>query len=449
MPGLVVWPTVTAWFSLARLQYCVGVALLAEAYFVLGKLSLLLASAHPSASPVWPPAGLAFAALLLMGRRYWPAVFIGAFLVNATTDASVAASLGIAAGNTFEALVGCAIVLRFAGGGTKTFETVHGVLVFALFAGLFAPIVSASVGVASLSFDGSLLRENAPYVWLTWWMGDVVGSLTVAPFAVLWARSEHRQCGVAKAGEALFVFVLLLLIGAIVFSPMHYPLEYLCLLPVLWTAVRFSPRDTALSVVLTSVIAVAGTLRGWGPFAMESVNSSLLLLQAFVGVCSFLGLILSAAILERRLAEGSLEETVRERTEQLAHALEQDKANVQRLSHIIERITVAAIAVDERLKVLTMNEHFRDLFGIKRKTRAFATLSDVLSDIRHEFKEPHETVDGLLQILSDRVKTTDIAVVLKNDAQVFCDYIPLVVDGQHRGHIFICREHPNVFSIEA
>ena len=90
--------------------------LLIGAYFVAGKLGLMLAFLHVSASPVWPPTGMALAALLLFGIRFWPAIFVGAFLVNITTAGSVATSLGIATGNTLESVLGAALVTRFANG---------------------------------------------------------------------------------------------------------------------------------------------------------------------------------------------------------------------------------------------------------------------------------------------------------------------------------------------
>ena len=89
---------------------------LAGVYFVAGKLGLRLALLHPSASPVWPPTGIALAAFLLVGYRVWPAIFLGAFLVNVTTAGSLATSVGIAAGNTLEGLLGCYLLNRFAGG---------------------------------------------------------------------------------------------------------------------------------------------------------------------------------------------------------------------------------------------------------------------------------------------------------------------------------------------
>src|SRR5437588_4749066 len=90
--------------------------LLTVVYFIAGKLGLKLAFLHASASPVWPPAGIALAALLLLGYRVWPAIFVGAFSVNATTAGNIATSLGIAAGNTLEAVCGAWLVNRFAGG---------------------------------------------------------------------------------------------------------------------------------------------------------------------------------------------------------------------------------------------------------------------------------------------------------------------------------------------
>src|SRR5439155_1306608 len=82
----------------------VALAVLFVAYVLAGKLGLSLASVHASASAVWPPTGLAIGALIVGGRRLWPAVLLGAFVVNITTAGSIATSVGIAVGNTLEAL---------------------------------------------------------------------------------------------------------------------------------------------------------------------------------------------------------------------------------------------------------------------------------------------------------------------------------------------------------
>ncbi len=414
--------------------------MLAGAYVGVGKASLLLASLHPNASPVWPPTGLALAALLLLGVRYWPAILVGAFIVNVTTEGSFTAAGIIAVGNTLEAVVACLLVRHFAGAKAKPFETVHGVLIFTFLGAFLSPVVSASFGVGALLLDGTATADVASSVWLTWWLGDMVGAIVVTPLLVLWSVSSHSSCSPGKAFEACLVLLFLVFISLIAFAPMQYPLSFLSLLPVLWAALRFVPRDTSLAVVLTSVLAIAQTLKGWGVFAVSDPNSSLLFLQAFLATCAFIGLVLSASMLERRLSEHALEEKVKERTTDLTHALERDRSNAELLRVIMDHMTVATIAVSAQLKVIHMNDHFRTLFDMSAKTEAGRSLSDVLADIRLKFREPHETVDGLLRVLSDRKKKTDIELVLANDAVVYCDYIPIVDGTAHRGHLFLLRE---------
>jgi integral membrane sensor domain MASE1 len=90
--------------------------LLTLLYFCAGKLGLSVAFLHRSASAVWPPTGLALAAVLLLGYRFWPAILAGAFLVNWSIPQPVAPSLAIAIGNTLEALVGAMLARKVAGG---------------------------------------------------------------------------------------------------------------------------------------------------------------------------------------------------------------------------------------------------------------------------------------------------------------------------------------------
>src|SRR5213594_4940433 len=98
------------------LVYLVTVAVLAAVYLIAAKLGLKLALVHASATAVWPPTGIALAALLLFGSRMWPSIFIGAFVANVTTAGSVTTSLGIATGNTLEAVLGVYLVRRIASG---------------------------------------------------------------------------------------------------------------------------------------------------------------------------------------------------------------------------------------------------------------------------------------------------------------------------------------------
>ena len=284
---------------------------MAAAYFAAGKLGLQMAFVNPSASPVWAPTGLALAAFLVLGYRVWPAVYLSAFLVNVTTAGSVATSLCIAAGNTLEGGVGAWLVDAFAG-GRGAFQRARDVFRFALLAAVLSTTVSATCGVTSLALGGFAHWTSYGSIWLTWWLGDAVGDLVVAPFALLWSTNPRMRWRPRRALEAGLLLLSLALAGAIVFgglfpSPVKdYPLEFVCVPLLIWAAFRFGPREVATGVVMLSAIAIWGTLRGFGPFVRSARNESLLLLQAFMGVTALTSLALAAVVSERRAAEKRL-----------------------------------------------------------------------------------------------------------------------------------------------
>ncbi|MEW6543276.1 MAG: MASE1 domain-containing protein [Nitrospirota bacterium] len=257
---------------------------------------------------------MALAACLLLGPWVWPGIFLGAFLTNVTTAGSVFTSLGIATGNTLEGLIGAYLVTRFAN-GCRAFERTQDVFKFVGLAGLASTAVSASVGVTSLAFGGYADWDEFGIVWLTWWLGDVGGSLVVAPLLILWSQSPIVRWGREQALEAAAILVALVAVGLAVFggwsggSVSKDPLEFLSIPILVWVAFRFGQRETAAATVLLAGIAVWGTLQGVGPFTRPSVNESFLLLQAFLNVVAVTAMALAAGISERRLAEEGLRES--------------------------------------------------------------------------------------------------------------------------------------------
>src|SRR5215813_1524476 len=203
----------TAIFKAIRKLPLIGI--LAVIYFIAGKLGLMLASLQASASPVWPPAGIALAALLLLGYRAWPAIFVGAFLVNVTIAGNLATSLVVASGNTLEAVCGAWLVNRFAG-GTTVFDRPQGVFRFALAAAV-STIISAAFGVTSLAIAGFANSTNYGGIWLTWWLGDTTGDLLIAPLIILWSIKSKRHWKAREAVEAGIVLLLLVVLCVAIF----------------------------------------------------------------------------------------------------------------------------------------------------------------------------------------------------------------------------------------
>jgi len=288
------------------------IGILAVIYFAVGKFGLMLASLHASASPVWPCAGIALAAILLFGYRVWPAIFVGAFLVNVTTAGNVPTSFAIAAGNTLEALAGAWLVNQFAGG--KEFcDRPQGVFKFAVVAGI-SSIISPAFGVTSLALAGFANWTNYGAIWLTWWLGDATGDLVFTPLVLLWTGTSKRHWNKKEAAEVGMLLLLLVLLSSIVFggwleiSSRNYPIAFICGPVVIWMAFRFTQRETATGIFILSAIAVWGTLRGFGPFVGETENQSLLALQSWTAVLAITAMALSAGMAERRRIEEELQQ---------------------------------------------------------------------------------------------------------------------------------------------
>ena len=283
---------------------------LVAVYFVAGKLGLRLAFVHSSASAVWPPTGIALAALLVFGLRFWPGILFGAFLVNVTTSGDLAASFGIAVGNTLEGVAGCWLVSRFAG-GRRAFDRPQDIFKFALLAGMLSTALAATLGVTSLLLRGLDQWSNFGPIWLTWWMGDAVGALVVAPLLVVWFARRARW-NLGQYLEAAVMVACLVLVGQVAFAGLvpfeskTYPLEFLCLPFLIWAAFRLGQRGATLATLVLSAVAIHGTLLGFGPFARGTPNESLLLLQSFLGVTSVMALALAGLVLERERHEEAL-----------------------------------------------------------------------------------------------------------------------------------------------
>jgi PAS domain S-box-containing protein len=296
------------------------IAALAVIYFLGGKLGLSLAFVNASTSPIWPPTGIAVAALILFGRDLWPGIAIGAFLVNFTTSGAPIVSAVIALGNTLEAVIAEMLVTRYAN-GPRVFDRARDVILFGLAAGVAAPLVSATIGVGALAASGLAAASELRTVWMTWWLGDALGAILYAPaLMLLWTDRRPRRHMRAIAG--FLVSVALIVVAAAIFGGSgagqgNYPLGFLCIPLALWPAFRVGQRETAVAAVALSIVAVWATLERFGPYAGADSNRELLLTQLFAGVVAMTTTSMAALVAERERLHEQLERRVSIRTDQL------------------------------------------------------------------------------------------------------------------------------------
>jgi len=308
-------PASAGFLSVDRL---LKVVVLAFGYCLTGWLGLSLAIPPGYATAVWPPSGIALAGILWWGPRVWPGIWLGSFLLNvwvalsanadfSVTNLGIAASIGV--GSTLQALLGAFLLNRWVGIGVL-FESGPAVLAFAAIETLCC-VLAPTWGVTSLHL--ARVVDFAGYFdsWRTWWLGDLIGVLVITPVLLTWREPLHfnRPWQFAEAAGSL---ALLAALTAMVFigpSPLEggtYPLSFLPLPCLVLIACRFSPGVVALATCLVSAIAVVATYCGNGPFAQDTTNQPLLLLQGFTGLTTMTALTLAAAVTGHKQSQASL-----------------------------------------------------------------------------------------------------------------------------------------------
>lgn len=373
--------------------------LLAAAYFVAAELGLALVETHGNVSPVWPPTGVAIAGLLILGARAWPAVAAGAFLANLGTGVPAGVALGIAAGNALEALTACLLLQRV--GFRNALERVHDVAALVVVAVFVSPIVSATIGVASLNLGGVSQGAAWPHLWFVWWAGDAGGALIVTPVLLTlheaWrSGGDWRRLRLALPA-ALALLAVCVLVFRLELNPAlrGYPLEYAVLPVLFWIALRFGQVGSATAILTVAVSAIWGTLEGVGPFTPVSWEESIWMQQAFLGVVGITVMVVTAVIGERRSAENEI------------------RASEERFRTIFENAPVMIDSFDEAGNCLLWNRECEKRLGWAREEIAASR-------------------DALSLIYSDR-SLRDVVLAHINQADgSFREYPVLAKDGSTR-----------------
>jgi signal transduction histidine kinase len=411
---------------------------LAGVYLCAGLLGLRLALGHPSASAVWPPTGLALAATLAFGSRLAPGVFLGAFLVNLSTPGTLVTATGIAAGNTLEALLGAGLLKYVVGDLRLLFQNTRGALAYILLTALLAPMVSATLGVGTLMLSGYAESSNAALIWLTWWLGDASSALLIPPLLYAWRDRGSPSWTRSRALEGAALLVSLVAVSLVIFggwfpgATKTYPLTFLTLPFLVWAASRFHPQGASTAVFVLTIVAIQGTLRGYGPYSVSDPEVGLVLLQGFIATLATTALVVSALVSERARAQAAvrdlnatLERRVEERTAELQEALRELEGLSYTLAHDLRSPLRAMTGFSEILAdqfapalggagrdytrrivqgARRMDILIRDLLAYGRLTREElvledvdpeAVLAEVLGDLAAEIRERRAQVDVL------------------------------------------------------
>jgi signal transduction histidine kinase len=361
----------------------VRIALGAACYAVIARLGLGLDAVGGLATLVWPPTGLALAALVVFGRDEWPAVALGALVANLWVGAPPLVAAGIAVGNTLEAVIGAALVTR-AGAFRRSLDDLRSVARLVVFAALLSTLVSASGGTLSMVLAHVVPATRAARTWHAWWVGDMMGDLVVAPLVLtLTVRDDAGRSG--SRAEASLLCLLFALTLALVFgrsesaSVARFREPHVLMPLLIWASVRFGPRGAATATFFASAAAITGTTLGRGPFLRGSLHESLLAVQSFMGVVAVTFLFLAAVTAERRrllvrerAARAEAEQAVKAREAFLAVASHELRTPLTPLELELEALLRSPAVADATLR--------RRLERAKRQSSRLARHVEALLD---------------------------------------------------------------------
>jgi PAS domain S-box-containing protein len=333
-------------------RYAISVALLAAVYYAAARLGLAYASIGHSVSLIWPPTGIAFAALTLLGYRYWPGVFLGAFLANAATPIPLWTAAGIAVGNTIEAVV-AAYLLRRTAGARPQLDDMRQVRTLILLAAPAGALCSAVIGSAILSLAGELPGGVLPAM-AVWWTGDLLGALVVAPVILAWSSPRRPEGNTRPVLELVVLCIGALIVAEVGLGRLVDPTvllrvdyHYLLFPFVIWAALRFGARGAALMSLTVAAAAVVHTVRGSGPFIGATTTNTLFAVSCYLAAVAITGLVLAAAVRWERL----------EATEALAHSEE-------RLRRALDAARMGTWVWSVGDNSLVWDKNLRQLYGL-------------------------------------------------------------------------------------
>ncbi len=283
-------------------RWLLQVVSVAAAYYLFAKLGLRLAYVGSNVTLVWPPMGIAVAALFRLGRRAWPGVFLAAMVVNLDLGSPTWASVLIGAGNTLGAAFVAEGLRRI---GFRPFERLRDALGF-LGTALVGMVIAPTFGLAALHIAGNVPVSAIPHAWVMWWVGDLNGLLVVGPVLLTVGRSALLELR-ARWAELALVAATTALTTHLVFFVIPAPIAFAVLVPVVWAALRFPGLGSSSVVLAISAAAVWATAQKLGPFANPDSQAGLFVLSTFLGSCALGNLVVLALLAEQRAVRSALE----------------------------------------------------------------------------------------------------------------------------------------------
>jgi two-component system, NarL family, sensor histidine kinase FusK len=416
-----------------RTAYLIKAVILFAVYFVTARIGLSLDAVSGFAAAVWPPAGIALVAMLVLGSRYWPGIFLAATLVNLSVGAPPLVAMGIGMGNTLEALVGAYLltrVIRF----QPALERVRDILGLVVLAAIISTLISATVGVTCLLLGDVISYSSYASTWMAWWRGDMLGTIVVAPLMLAWIARPRVVVTSRRIAEALVLVALLIGVSFFAFHASlwvdgkPFTFAYIIFPLLIWIALRFRQRGSTAAIFLVSVVAVWSTVSSFD----DSLSQSLLLLQGFMGFTAITFMTMAAIVSEQEQTQKRQQQLAQKTellTKQRLRLLALNKAKDEFISLASHQLRTPATGVKQYLNMLlegyagklTQRQHDMVLVANAINERAIQIINDLLKVAQVDagrVKLRLERVD-LVALIADMLKDQASAFDERNQTVAF------------------------------
>jgi PAS domain S-box-containing protein len=338
----------------ARLLIILGVAI---AYYVAGRLGLAAASVDRNIALVWPATGLALALLMRVGTYTWPGIVLGDLTVAIQGHVQPTVALGIAVGHALGPLAAVSILRR---AGVRQDLSQPRDALWLAGASLLGMALPATLGVTSLLLGRLLPVAAAAPSWMRWWVGDLVGTIAVAPAVLTFSLSRLRAARGSRLAEFTALMATTLAAGFVAWtSQSPLPVAFLSLPPLAWAVLRFGVTGSSAVTLVLAAFAAWATANQLGPLAAYDVQTRLLMLAAFLATMAVAHL-LGATLLRARL----------EAEEQL------DRERLL-VGTVVDSVNDGIVAVDAGGRIVVFNAAAERLVG-RRKAAALGQPVDAV-----------------------------------------------------------------------
>lgn len=368
---------------------------IAALYTITAKLGEFLAIPGTFISSIWIPSGIALAAVLIYGNIALIGIFIGCFIV----DFRIAAvSMGLlhtiinatvpSLGASVQAYLGKLALLYFAG-TVNIFNNIRSVLTFILISAFAACLVNASIGTFTLMKTGNIPIAELPYAWLTWWIADSVGVVTVTSTIIAWYQKWQEKISFLQILKIVITWLLILIVGYITLQS-RGQLAFLLIPFAIWAAFQFEIQFSLLTGFLISSICIYGATHEYGFIFLKSVNTSIIFMQIFISIVYLIILLINSILSDRKkaydnlqLLNAQLEKRVLERTKDLYETNQQLQIQKNK-----------AIEAFEALK----QSHARLM-----QSEKMASLGILTAGVAHEIKNPLNAMSANIESIEKNV----------------------------------------------